>query len=132
MRMMRAGIWMALALAGPAAAAGIEQPVAVPSGQPVTFVELVRDAPGSGLTYRFRFIAPSIAGAVDFDTAMGDMDFLCESFALPRLAATGPLPAQVVISLSDRPVAFGDTAPEAVQFFEAYRPDGETCVWEAF
>lgn len=108
--------------------------VTVPSGQSVTFLEAIQNEPGpDGLTARFRFVAPAIAGGgIDFDTAAADMVYLCETYALPRLAATGPAPAQVVISLSDRPVPFGQGAPDVTQFFEAYRIDGSTCIWEAF
>ena len=125
---------LALIFASPALAQGL---IAVPSGQPVSLQEVVLNAPGpKGLTARFRFIAPQIArggGTIDFDTASADMDHLCTSYALPRIATlTGPRPAEVVISLSDRPVAFGDSQPEATQFFEAYVIEGEECLWEAF
>jgi hypothetical protein len=110
--------------------------VPVPSGQLVRFVDVVMNAPGpDGLTARFRFVAPAIAkqtGSVDFELAAADMEHLCKSFALPRIASTGPKPSQIVISLSDRDVPFGEAAPEATQFFEAYRVDGDACIWEAF
>jgi len=119
--------------AGPAAGqVGVE----LPSGQTVTLVDIVHDAPGAaGRTARFRFLAPQIArdgGSVDAETAFGDMQALCEEYALPRLPATGPVPAQIVITLMDREVAFGQPAPEATQFFEAFRPEGTTCIWEPF
>lgn len=118
----------------PAATDGVR--IEVPSGQEVVFVDIIQGEPGpGGLTYRFRFIAPAIArdgGTVSMEEAHDDMQALCDLFALPRIAATGPQPAQVVISLSDRPVAFGQQAPEATQFFEAYRIDAGKCVWEIF
>lgn len=111
--------------------------VPVPSGQPVTLQDVVLNAPGAaGLTARFRFVAPQIArfgGTIDFETAAADMDHLCATYALPRIdTITGPRPAEVVISLSDRPVEFGVITPEATQFFEAYSIQDGTCVWEAF
>lgn len=111
--------------------------IAVPSGQPVTLQDVIHAEPGpEGLTIRFRFIAPQIAregGTVDFDTALADMDHLCVEYALPRtLTVTGPVPEQIVISLSDVPVAFGELAPDATQFFEAYRIEDGTCMWEVF
>ncbi|MCP3970181.1 MAG: acetolactate synthase [Rhodobacteraceae bacterium] len=115
-----------------AAPVGAEQ-VQVPSGQPVEFVELIRDA--SGAIWRFRFLAPGIArdgGSVSVDTALGDMEALCRGFVIPRVAVASAPPGQVVISLSDRPVAFGTAHPDATQYFEAYRIEGETCVWEGF
>ncbi|MBS0565647.1 MAG: acetolactate synthase [Proteobacteria bacterium] len=97
---------------------------------------MVRDTGGpDGLTYRFRFLAPAIAragGTVSADAAEADMQALCESYALPRIATTGPVPQEIVISLSDRPVNFGEPAPDATQYFEAYRPEGKTCVWQGF
>lgn len=110
--------------------------VAVPSGQDVTYLDTVQSAPGpEGLTIRFRFVAPAIArdaATVDVEAAQADMEALCNDFALPRLPATGPAPAQVIISLSDRAVAFGEPAPEATQFFEAYAITDGRCQWEPF
>ncbi len=110
--------------------------IPVPSGQMVTYYDIVRDQPGPfGLTYRFRFIAPQIGrdgAGLDIETAGPDMDFLCKEYALPRLSVIGPVPAQVVITLSDRPVEFGTATPEVTQFFEAYRIEDDTCIWEGF
>ena len=118
-----------------------EAPVAtgglpVPSGQVVTYLDTIQTAHGSqGLTIRFRFVAPAIAragGTVTAEAAQEDMEWLCQHYALPRLPRTGPVPEQVVISLSDRPVEFGAPAPEATQFFEAFSVEDATCYWEAF
>lgn len=110
--------------------------VPVPSGQEISFLDVVLNAPGpDGLTARFRFVAPAIAkdgGSIDFETASADMVHLCQNFALPRISNTGPQPSQIVISLSDRPVPFGEAAPDATQFFEAYSIRDNACIWEAF
>ena len=115
---------------------GPDEAIAVPSGQPVTFLDAQQGVPGpDGLTTRFRFVAPRIArqgGDIDAETAQADMTYLCETYVLPRLSATGPVPSQIVISLSDRPLAFGEPAPEATQFFEAYSFVDDHCVWEPF
>ena len=95
-------------------------------------MDVITNVPGNGLTYRFRFLAPHISGEVDFLTVETDMQFLCDSFALPRISAIGPQPRQIVITLLDRPVVFGEMSPEATQFFEAYRPEPTGCVWENF
>jgi len=117
------------------AATGDER-VIVPSGQDVRYLDTVQSAPGpEGLTIRFRFVAPAIArdgATVDVEAAQADMEVLCNEFALPRLPATGPAPAQIIISLSDRAVAFGEPAPEATQFFEAYTIIDGRCQWEPF
>lgn len=110
--------------------------VPVPSGQWVRFVDVVMNAPGpEGMVARFRFVAPAIAketGSVDFEVAVTDMAHLCQNFALPRIASTGPTPSQIIISFADRDVPFGEAVPEATQFFEAYRVEGDACIWEAF
>ncbi|MCE5971897.1 DUF6497 family protein [Sinirhodobacter sp. WL0062] len=109
--------------------------VPVPSGQEVRWIDTISDAPGpGGLTMRFRFLAPQIGGEgpLDADLAATDMQALCDEFALPRLPVIGPRPAQVIISLSDRVVPFGETDEEAVQFFEAYSVVNGLCEWELF
>lgn len=109
--------------------------VEVPSGQSVTLQEVVWNAPGTdGLAMRFLFVAPAIGpgGDIDFDTASGDMQHLCDAFALPRVKDNTPPPEQIVISLSDRPVPFGQSAPEATQFFESFSITDGVCTWEMF
>jgi len=136
---------MAAILAGSAAAqeAGAElvvEPgdgarIEVPSRQEITLQDVIWNAPGpDGLALRFRFLAPGIApgGGVEFETAAADMQHLCDSYALPRIADQGPHPEQVIISLSDVAVPFGEAAPEATQFFESYRIEEGVCVWEMF
>ena len=110
--------------------------IPVPPGQPVPRIEVIWNEPGpEGLTMRFRFLAPEIAegtGSVGFDTAVIDMQALCDSYVLPRLAGIGSQASQVVVSLSDRRLPFGEAAPEATQFFEAFRIEDGACIWEAF
>ncbi len=113
---------------------GADGAITAPSGQVVTFVDTVRDEAGpDGQTVRFRFLAPAIArkgGTVSAEQAQSDMQALCDGYALPRLADAGP--AQIVISLADRPVVFGEANPDATQFFESFRPENGRCIWEAF
>ncbi|KIC51407.1 hypothetical protein RA29_02425 [Tateyamaria sp. ANG-S1] len=105
----------------------------VPSGQPVTLSEVLVDEVGAELWMRFRFLAPDIArdaAAVTYADAEGDFQALCDDFALSYIASFGFSADVVVISLMDRPVAFGAADPEATQFFEAFRPSPDGCVWE--
>ncbi|MFC0279760.1 DUF6497 family protein [Falsigemmobacter intermedius] len=111
--------------------------IPVPSGQAVTLQDVILNQPGPmGLSARFRFIAPAIAregGTIPFETASADMEYLCNSFALPRVTTgTGPLPEQIIVSLSDIPVTFGEITPDATQFFEAFSIEGDACLWEQF
>lgn len=108
---------------------------AVPSGQPVTLTEVLIDEVNAESWLRFRFLAPQIAragGAVSYADAEADFAHLCETVARPYLVEFDLSPEIVVITLMDRPVPFGEADEAATQFIEAFRMDGETCVWEAF
>ena len=119
-----------LLLAGPLFA---EEPLDVPSGQRVTFHEMLWDRPGGGLVYRFRFIAPEIGReGREYEDVEADMQHLCETFALDRIADTGPKPSQIVISFSQSETEFGIADPDVTQFFEAYRVEDGTCILEFF
>jgi len=117
-------------------------PVTVPSGQQVLLSEVLLDETPGALWARFRFVAPAISrqgalsdgagAAMDFQRSAADMEHLCDSLALDYLRKHELAASMVVISFSDRPVEFGTPAPEATQFFEAYRPDDGGCIWEAF
>jgi hypothetical protein len=125
---MRAAVVLAVLLAAPAAA----EDIVLPDGQTVTLSETIRDAAGpAGLTDRFRFTAPWITGAAYEDLAAA-MDWLCTTIALPRVVSSIPPPAQIVISLADRPVPFGATDPAATQVFEGFAIAGDTCEPEFF
>ncbi|MRX50072.1 hypothetical protein GI374_06315 [Paracoccus sp. S-4012] len=67
------------------------------------------------------------------DPVHADIAWICENWVLPRVAAdTAPRPAQIIISVSDRPTEFGAVDIEAVQLFEAFSisDDGRHCIWE--
>ncbi len=117
-----------------APAATSETEITLPTGHTVTFHEVIQSEPGtSGLAVRFRFIEPDLAEVkeqTDYSVLEADMQFLCETYALERIANIGPQPAQVIISIADREVAFGEADPTATQIFEAYRPVDGACIWE--
>ena len=113
-----------------------EDALTLPSGQKVTLIEALTNIPGNdGLAIRYRFLAPEIArdtGTIDADTAGADMDWLCNTYALPRLPLNGPQPAEIIISMSDMNVPFGEDHPEATQFFNSYKIEDGECQWEMF
>lgn len=130
------GLFAALAVwAQPAVADVDAAPIFVPSGQFVTFQEFVADAAGEGLMYRFRFVAPDISPerkGLTFIEVEGDMQHLCQFYAVPKLSEVGPKPRQIVISLSDRPVDFAQSDASVTQFFEAYALRNGLCIWELY
>lgn len=136
MRIIKPARTMALAMLTAAPALADAAPVALPSGREVAFHDVVWGQPGpAGLAVRFRFLEANLGAVVDatpYEELEADMHFLCETYALDRISNTGPQPATVMISISDRPVAFGAPEPGAVQVFEAYRPVEGTCIWEGF
>lgn len=79
--------------------------------------------------------APVLPAAPDVlaqDPVHEDIVWLCENWALPRIATPAPRPSQIIISLADRETPFGSFDPEVVQIFEAFHlpPDRDTCEWE--
>ena len=95
---------------------------------------LLDETPGERWA-RFRFLAPEVAretGSVSFEAAQQDMEYLCQGFALGYLENHKIDAARIVISLSDRAVPFGVADQEATQFFEGYRPEDQSCVWEPY
>lgn len=110
-----------------------EKMITVPSGQPLTLGEVLIDDTQGEDWIRFRFIASEIGDAgVNYEQAAPDMDFLCQHLALPYLAEYGLTSPRIIISLSSRMVEFGKSTPDVTQYFEAYRPENNTCIWEAF
>lgn len=104
----------------------------VPSGQALDFQESFYERREDGtLSARFRFIMPAIGGEVGYAEVADDFLTLCEVYALPALEDRD-IPDEIVISLADRATEFGVTNPEATQFFEAFRPEGATCIWDGF
>ncbi|HDZ82674.1 MAG TPA: hypothetical protein ENH56_15745 [Roseobacter sp.] len=114
-------------------AATTAQAVDVPSGQPVELQEVLVDQVSGETWLRFRFIAPQIArntGAIDSVQAGPDMAFLCEAVAAPYIAQYELTGDVIVISMSDRRAEFGAADPDMTQFFELFRLNNNTCIWE--
>ncbi|WP_245873146.1 DUF6497 family protein [Albidovulum inexpectatum] len=125
-------IGLGLCVVSAGSAGATEERVVTPSGLNAELFEVIRSSPGTqGLTIRFRFVAPKLP-SIGVVQALSDMEWLCETYAVPRLPSIGPSPAQVVISLSDRPLPFGETDPQATQYFDAFTIDREECRWEPF
>ena len=106
------------------------QQLAVPSGQPLSFLEFI--AEDDAQVVRFRFLAPEIGTTYPYQDVMQDFQVICDEQVMPVLDANGLAPRQIVLSMSAADVPFGEPAPEVLQFFELFRPDNGTCIWEEF
>ncbi|MEL6172680.1 MAG: DUF6497 family protein [Pseudomonadota bacterium] len=106
--------------------------IRLPSGLIVELQEMLWDRPGGGLVYRFRFFSSAFTGNEDFDEQTQDLAYLCNEYALPKLADIGPQPSRIVISLADRATAFGEFQPDVMQVFESFSLQNETCMLEIF
>lgn len=110
-----------------------QEQIAVPSGQAVTFLEMISESAQSGALVRFRFVAPTLAQeSSDVEMLALDMEHLCQTYALEKLAEIRAEPRQIVISLSAEPTEFGVATPGVRQAFEAFSVQENLCIWEAF
>ena len=116
----------------PGAVAG-EAGLELPSGQAFEPIELLVEAQGDGAVWaRARFLAPALGEGLRSDAVEADFPVLCQDWALPILAGSDTAVDQVIVSLSSRPIAFGETDAGTIQFFEAFRVEGGLCIWEGF
>lgn len=123
----------ALLLAMLATPALAQDDIDVPSGQPLEVEQVILEEE-TGIA-RFRFLAPEIGSDGEgrtYSDVQDDFSYLCETYALPALSEHGWDPGEVYVSLADREVPFGESDPEATQFFEIYRIEDGSCVWEGF
>lgn len=126
-------VMVLIARVAPAATETGAAALILPSGQEVHEQEVLSERSAYGLTYRFRYIGAGIGLLLAGDDPLvveRDMAFLCETVALPRLAGLSPYPASIIISIAERAVPFGTSSPDTRQAFEAYRPEGDRCIWE--
>ncbi len=109
---------------------GPSEPVLPESG----FSDLVlHDSIEEPGTWRYRFVLPDLGGpGREMEALSATMQALCERVVLPRIAGRAQDGDSVVVTLMDKPVEFGTTAPGTTQFFEAYRIEDTRCIWEFF
>lgn len=120
------------ALAVVAPAISQDRAPTVPSGIVLSLHEVLEDVqPDGALWLRLRYVAPGLT--VDQHQRMVD-DFaaLCDSQALAYTPEQGRPASQAVISIASAEVDFGASAPDITQFFEAFRLENGTCIWEIF
>ena len=120
-------------IAAMAASSSMAQAVSVPSGTEMKLFDVIFDQEPP--IARFRFVAPDISPsgrALQFSDVLEDFEYLCADVVLPALAASNQSAQVIVISLSEREIAFGEVAPDVVQFFQPFDISNGTCMWEEF
>jgi len=132
--MMRIGVVALVAFGlvpgfAPAAGPGVTLPSGLEAGLMEGFVEV---QPDGDRWARFRYVMPALAEAADFDLVQKDFVVLCEAQALPMLSDAGEQVSQVIVSLMDKPLEFGQSDPGTVQYFETFAIRDGRCTWEEF
>ncbi len=112
------------------AAADTVQHIPVPSGQLLSFIEFRSE--NGGDVVRFRFLTPEIGTTYGYSDVLPDFQAVCDAQVIPVLVANALAPKQIVLSMSAADIAFGEDNPDVLQFFEIFRPDNGTCIWEEF
>jgi heme/copper-type cytochrome/quinol oxidase subunit 2 len=108
------------------------QQVTVPSGLEIELYDVILE-PDANIA-RFRFRVPAIGGdaGVTFAEALLDIQYLCDDVVIPSLAQNGWTDGEIVISLSNKEVAFGVASPDVVQYFQPFSIQAGACMWEDF
>ena len=118
------------ALSGAAMAGTLEEVLAVPSELVVKMQEVFIEAQENGERWaRFRYLVPALD---NFDVVEADFPYICATYALPLLAEAKEEVDQVIISMASAQSDFGVSDPEVTQFFEAFRVENGSCIWEVF
>ncbi len=109
--------------------------VSLPSGLVVARQEIRLEpvgAPTHGVqTVRLRYVSEQLDGAAfGFEQIEGDFTHLCTSFGLRARQQSAPNAEQIIISIASQPTAFGETAPNVVQYFDAFKVEDGACIWE--
>ncbi len=136
--MMRTGavvsvVALGFALSGIAGLALAGTGVVLPSGLEAGLLEgFVEVQPDGARWARFRYVMPALAEGGDFDRVQDDFIVLCETQALPMLSDAGEDVSQIIVSLMDKPLEFGQSDSGSVQYFEIFAIREGRCIWEEF
>ena len=107
----------------------------VPSGQRLLLIEVLEDVVDGEDWLRTRFVAPQITRSLDtisYETTEADFAYLCDNMVRTYLTVYDLNSDVIVISMMDKPVAFGVLNLDLTQLFEAFRLSDEGCVLDDF
>jgi len=119
-------------LACAAATPLMAEPV-LPSGMEAELLEgFVEIQPDGERWARFRYVMPALSNGAGYDSVQQDFAVLCDEVALPMLDAAAEEVSVVVVSLMDKPLDFGQSDRETIQFFEVFTIRDDRCIWEDY
>lgn len=120
----------AVALATPASA-----DLVVPSGQPLSVLDILWEDQAGQPTLVIRTLTPEIArggAALSYDAVEADFDAVCAALGLPVRALAGSDASHIIVVMMDRPVSRGTPDPEATQYISEFRVEDGRCMLEFF
>lgn len=118
---------------GATTAGALEETPAVPSGHEIRLQEVLFETrQDSSEVVRFRYVMPLIRQGIEFAEIIDDFEHLCVGVAVPYLAIEEKVVDQVIISMADREIEFGESTTLATQYFEAFTVKDGSCIWEGF
>ena len=93
-----------------------------PAGAPAEQVKLMR----------LRLVAMELADqqAFGFDAIEADFQKICETLGVEIAGKSAPNTERIIISLASDAIAFGESAPNVIQYFDVFRVADGTCVWD--
>lgn len=104
----------------------------MPSGMNHELQDVIYEPQGAHINVvqvvRLRYVQPEIADR-GFEAVEADFQYLCDTDGLKYRAKSAPNAAQIIVSISSEPIEFGATAPEVVQFIDAFSVENGACVW---
>lgn len=114
-------------MAGPA----VSQDIPVPSDLSVTLQDVILE-PDPGIA-RFRFVVASLGQAgAQSDDLVADVQYLCDTVAVPALIRAGRAERSIVISVANQPTDLGDFDADTVQYFTGFSVEDGVCVVDLF
>jgi hypothetical protein len=83
-------------------------------------------------TVRLRYVSDQLSdnAAFGFERIEQDFSHLCHQFGLMARTRSAPNAEQIIISMASAPTAFGETAPQVVQYFDSFRIESDRCIWD--
>lgn len=101
----------------------------VPSDNQTYLHEAMVDAQTEPSSLRLRFVQPSLSAGFDYSDVSDDLFALCQAQFRGEVAQNVAEMGQVIVSIANKEVPFGETNPDVVQVFEVFHLGDAGCEW---